>query len=354
MGGVASAIGGVAGAVLPVVGGLIGNAAAAGDRSRADQSFAESVAVINALNPPADLAKEIILQKLQVAGVLNPEMQQAIEQTYSQVANVAPPSEGRDAQTQALTQLQQTGKLGLGPQERAAMASLQQQVAQQQEGARQAALQGFAQRGLSGGGADLLAELQGSQSGANLASQQGLQIGSSAAQNALQAIAQSGQLGGQLQSADTSLSLQKANAADQMNRFNVAQQTNAQQANVSARNLAQQQNLALQQQAMNYNTQQANQELLRQKAAEQQMFQNQLAKAGMQSAADVGASQYYNQKGNQAAAGYQQMGNAVGSLVSGGGLSGLSGLFGSPDTTGATTTKPQSSNDSNDYGSGLS
>lgn len=301
MGSIASAAGGQTESAFNIVGGIVGNQAAEGDRSKAEQAYNDAVNQIVGMRAPPDLAKEIILEKLKSAGVLNPKMEEAITAGISQVSQVAPDQTGRNAQLNALQQMQQVGKTGLRPEDMAALNQIRQQVAQDTEGKRQQIIQNYQQRGLGGGGAELAAQLQGAQSGANQSSQMGDQLASQASQRALQAIQQGGAMGGQLQGADTNLALQKANAADQFKQFDTQNAMARQQRNVTAQNQAQQANLANQQGVQNYNAQMANQEKARQLQGAQQAWEDQFALAKAKSGAQSNLSSYYTQLGNNVA-----------------------------------------------------
>lgn len=322
----------VASVAAPVVGGLIGNMASASDRGAARSAMNNALAAIENVGAGPDLSRKIFYEEFKKAGVLTPELEQAINLDTSKVSQIQEDPSLRQAQTQALQLLQQRGQTGLSIQDRAAFNQLQQEVATQNEGRRQQILQNMAQRGQSGSGAELLAELQNSQSGTNQASQNALNMSGQASQNALNAILQSGQLGGSIRSQDFSNAQAKAQAADELNRFNVGNQLGQQSRNVAAKNIAQSGNLSNAQNIMNMNTQQQNAEKLRQRDAEEQMYQNKLAQAGAMAQAYNNQSNYLTGAANQTANMWQGIGSGVGQglgAMSGGGLGG-----GKPPTGG--------------------
>lgn len=312
---IASAAGAGTEAGFNVVGGIVGAHAAEGDRSKAEQAYNDSVNEIMSIGASPDLAKEILLQKLQAAGVLNPKMEEAINAGISQLAEINPDQTGRNAQLEALQAMQQVGKTGLRPEDMAALNQIRQQMAQDTESKRQQIIQSYKQRGLGGSGAELAAQLQGSQAGANQASQMGDQLASQASQRALQALQQSGAMGGALQSADTNLAEQKANAADQFKKFDTQNTIARQQRNVSAANQAQAANLANEQSLLNQNAANANAEKQRQLQGAQQAWANNFARAQARSGAQANLSNYYNQLGNNVAANQQALYSGVGQFL---------------------------------------
>lgn len=312
---IASAAGAGTEAGFNVVGGIVGAHAAEGDRSKAEQAYNDSVNEIMSIGAPPDLAKEIILQKLQAAGVLNPQMEQAINAGVSQLSQIQPDQTGRSAQLNALQQMQQVGQTGLRPEDMAALNQIRQQVAQDTESKRQQIIQNYQQRGQGGSGAELAAQLQGAQAGSNQASQQGDQVAAQASQRALQALQSSGQMGGQLQNADTSLAAAKAQAADAFKQFDTQNAAARQQRNVSASNQAQLANLNNAQNISNANAQMANAEKQRQLQGAQQTWADQVARAQARSGAQSNLSNYYANLGNNVAANQQALYSGVGQFL---------------------------------------
>lgn len=312
---IASAAGAGTEAGFNVVGGIVGAHAAEGDRTKAEQAYNDAVNEIMNISAPPDLAKEIILEKLQAAGVLNPQMEQAITAGVSQLSQIQPDQTGRNAQLNALQQMQQVGATGLRPEDMAALNQIRQQVAQDTEAKRQQIIQNYQQRGMGGSGAELAAQLQGSQAGSNQASQQGDQVAAQASQRALQALQASGAMGGQLQGADTALAAGKAQAADAFKQFDTQNAAARQQRNVSASNQAQLVNLNNAQNISNANAQMANAEKQRQLQGAQQTWADQVARAQARSGAQTNLSNYYANLGNNVAANQQALYSGIGQFL---------------------------------------
>lgn len=302
----------IAAAAGPIAGALIGQQASAAARQQAQAAVANAVAAIEQVGAGPDLAREIYLQEFKKAGVLTPENEQYINQNSSELAKVTGNAQAQDAQMKALQSLQQRAQVGLSPEDRARLAQIQDQVAQEAEGKRQQILQNFAARGMGGGGNELLAALSGSQAATQRASQEGLGVASLASQNALQALSQTGQLGGQIQSQSFNEASTRASAADQMNRFNIQNQLGVQSRNVANQNQAQAANLQNAQNISNMNVGQANSELNRQRQAEQQQYLNRYNHAVARSNAYGGQATALQNQANQQAQQWQNIGTGIG------------------------------------------
>lgn len=303
---------GVAGAAQ-IGSSIIGAVGSANQRQQAQDAINAAMAQINAIGAPPDQSAEIIREKLKQVGVYTPAMEQGINQTVSQVAQIQENPQMRNAQTSALEALQRRGAGGLNPEDRAAYNKLRNESAQAAEQKRQSIMQNLAARGMAGSGAELAAQLSAAQSGDQNLSEQGDRLAAQASQNALQAMMQAGQLGGQIRGQDFGVANTKAQAQDELNRFNTQNQLAIQQRNVAEQNRAQAANLAQQQGIANYNTEQGNAELLRQAAAKQQNWDNQLRAAQTKANVQQGlATAQQNFAGQNA-----QAANAIGSGAAG-------------------------------------
>lgn len=295
-----------------VASGVASKNASSGAQGNANDAANIAFQKLSEVGLPPDTAKAIVYQQFQQKGIMTPDLEQHINQTASQMANVQGSSQAQGAQMQALQALQQRGQTGLTPEDRAALNQVRQQTATDTQAKQQQIMQDFAARGQGGSGASLIAALQGAQSGANAESQAGDRLSAMASQNALQAIGQAGTLGGQIQQQQFGEQAQKAQAQDVINQFNTQNQIGQQARNVQAQNAAQQSNLANAQNLSNANTQQANQELLRQNQAQQQDWEDTVQRAQVQAGgANTYAqqqSQLAQQQGASAAAPYAAIG----------------------------------------------
>lgn len=310
-------MGGTLGAGANIVGGILGQGAAAGDQGHAQALIDQAQAAYGNVALPTDLANKIYYQQYQNAGQLTPAQEQTINAAPSIAGQTTGNKDLQSAQMQALNSLKNVSQTGMSSTDRARLNQIQQQAATQAEGQKQAIMQNFAQRGQGGSGNELLAQLQAGQNASNQANQAGLGVAANAQQNALQALGQYGQQAGQMEGQQFGQQFQAGSAADQLNRFNTQNQLAQQARNVAGQNAAQQYNLQNQQNLMNANTGQTNQEMLRDTNAQQQLFSDAMQKAGGQAGMDMSGAGAYNQLGNQKAAAWTQGGQGVGQMVGG-------------------------------------
>lgn len=312
--GVGMALGGPLGAAAGgALGGIIGGIASRSKRKAAEKAQREALEEIQRVGAPPDLAKQIMMEKFQSAGVYTPKMEEAINQSVSQTAGITEDQSLKDAQLRALESLQQQGRGGITAGDRAALNEVRGEVARDTEAKRQQILQNMQQRGQGGSGAELAAQLQAAQGGSDQQSAAGDRIAAMAQQNALAAIGQAGQLGGNLRSQDLNFQQLTKGAADEMERFNIQNAVNRQQRNIGASNEAQQANLAQQQAIMNANAVQANQEKLRQAEAARQNWQDKLSYGSTMANAKTGQAAQLNQQADKTAQAWQTGGSAIGS-----------------------------------------
>jgi hypothetical protein len=254
---------------------------------------------IMGVNTPDANALKVALQQYQSAGALSPQMEGLVNQQGSEMNNIQTDPRLMNAQMNALHTMQQIGGGGLRPEDQAALAQIRDQNNQQSNSNRQAILQSMQQRGIGGSGAELAAQLSNSQSAANRGSAEDMNVASQASQRALQAIYGSGQMGAQMQGQQFNQSAQKAQAQDVINRYNAMNAQQVGNQNVAYGNNAQAQNLASKQALMNANTGIGNQQTMYNAQIPQEIYQDQLGKAGAVAGQDSNiANMYNNQAGN--------------------------------------------------------
>lgn len=296
----------------PVVGGLVGGIMGNKSRNQQMAMMQQAYQQLAQLGLPPDLSKEVILQQFQQQGILTPQLEQDIHLSASQVGAMKESPETRQAQMEALQGLQQASRTGLTAADRAAFNELRAGIARDTEAKRQQILQGMQARGQGGGGAELIAQLQGSQAAEDQAASQSDRLAAQAALSRLNALNQYGQAAGNVRSQDYQAMLAKAQAEDQRNQFLFQNSASLQQRNIAALNAAQQANLANKQRLSEMNTQTANQELLRQNQAKRDYWQDQLGLAQAKAAALTGQSQAYGQQAQQKEQMFSGLGNAIG------------------------------------------
>lgn len=314
----------IAGGAGTVAGGLMGYLTRP-DLSASTQS-AKIQALTALLNRPPEIP-EIELQKystpeaLAYLGNFTPEELQATGLPAG-VINQAM----RNKQLQALGGVEQLSQTGLSAIDRAALSEIQNQIAAQERGQRESILQNMAQRGLSGSGQELAAQLQSSQAASQLASTQGMQQAAQAQQARVNALTNLSNMASGIEQTDFQRQAQKAQAQDVINQFNVQNRNTA-----GLRNLQTQQDIASMNAQERNRIAQANADL-----ANQQIMQNKvnrpLAQYGLQSQytsaigqgiGGVGQTQTQQQLANQQAMS-QGLGTGltVGGTVAGAALTG--------------------------------
>lgn len=289
-------------AVLPGWGTVIGGAVGAiggllsGNDSSGQARDSANIAnqIIQEIQQAPDISKPLLLEKYKQAGILTPEMEQYVVAAQPKAASVTTDPRFKDAQMQALQQIQQRATTGLTAGDRAAL----NQARLQTQGDTQSKIaqiqQQAAQRGQAGMGSDLAAQLSAAQGGANIESANADRLAMQSQNAAEQAAAQLGQMGSQMQQQQFGQEYQKASAADEMNRFNVQNQIAQQQRNVQASNQGQAANLANLQSINNQNTGQQNDELKNQTQRAMQQWNANTGLAAMKSGAqfNVGNNNY--------------------------------------------------------------
>lgn len=161
------------------------------------------------------------------------------------------------------------------------LAAIQQQQGAQAQGARQAAMQDAARRGMGNGNTGLLAQLTGNQAAANTAAMQGAQVAGQQGQLALQAGQGAAGIGAGLQGQAN----EQAQAQDLMARFNAGQDLSAQQYNAGSNLQAQQFNSGADMAAQQYNSQ-----------APMQQYGGKLATAAGKASGGKSAQDYWGNK----------------------------------------------------------
>lgn len=235
--GIGTAIGGLIGGI----GGLFGGGD--DDEERAKQLQADALEQIKNLKLPDIKDLQLQLEDLKAQGKISPEMQETILQQASELHNVKTDPRLKDAQMGALDKLQKISSEGLTPEDRMRINSVRRTISGDTHARDEAILQQMAQRGAAGSGNELAARMIASQGAADRASQQGDQIASDSNKAALQALMNSGTLGGQIRNQDFDEKSKIASAQDVINRFNAANRQNISSSNTGLRNNAQTANL---------------------------------------------------------------------------------------------------------------
>lgn len=272
-------------------------------------------------NPYANIAlpdtekMKLLLEQYGSAGNLTPEALQALQiSQQDQLQDVTTDPRLKKAQMDALDFMQKTGSGELTPAERAQVNDLRRTTEADNTARLQAMLQQQDARGVGSSDMALAARMLEAQGSANRQAASTDDIAAAAFQRALQSVAQSANLAGNMEQSEYARQAQLAQALRERELANLQNQQNISNQNVNARNAAQQFNLQNQQNIMNQNTQLRNQQQQYNKQLEQQNFENQIKKAG----GTAGINQTNANLGNYARGiNSEATGNIIGGIAKG-------------------------------------
>lgn len=251
-------------------------------------------------SPKFDLSKYTPEKLTQVAKYV-PEMAPMIKEAAPQlIQNSSTMKLGRDAQIAALKKLSSIGSGEFDPEYAQKVQQAARQAQSEAQSRQQSLMDSFARRGLAGSGLELAASLAGNAQSMDRQAMTNQQAATDAYRNQMSALAQSGQIGGQLFAQDQNLQAQNAGIINAFNQRMSAAQQNWEQQRAQALNDAQVRNLAEQQRISDQNTNNANAATL---ADRQRM--DELAKFGynanmqQQQRSDTLAQNDYNRQLNE-------------------------------------------------------
>lgn len=194
---------------------------------------------------PLPVLKELALKGPEYAGdVLAPRIAApekvnytdvgTVQQGDTEMKNVSTDPRLAQAQMAALAQMQGiAADGGMNLRDKANLSKIQGETSQADRGRREAILQNMQARGMGGSGAELLAQLQSSQAATDRSAQQGLDVAAMAQERALQAMMQSGQMGGDIRAQSFGEQAKVASAQDAINNFNTSNTNQGNQFNAS-------------------------------------------------------------------------------------------------------------------------
>ena len=296
----------------PLLVSLIGQEASAGARTNAENDVKNALAQYQGINVPDIEKMRLALEDYQSAGNLAPSLETAQALGPSAQQNIALNPKYNEYTMSALQKMADVQQNGLNEVDRAQLQNMLNQAAAQNASQQKQILENRAARGMGGSGDELAAQLSASQSGANQASQQALQLAALAAQRKLDATTGLANLSNQAQNAEYTQQLNKANAADVIAQFNAQNAQNVQQRNVASQNTAQAANLQNAQNIANQNVEQHNQQQQYNKNLEQQNFNNQLTKARAMAGQYANMAEVNQNQANATANMWSGIGSGVG------------------------------------------
>jgi hypothetical protein len=336
-----------AGAIAaPIVGGIMGQQAQAGNLAAAQAAYAAALAQYQSVGIPSVQAQQLALQDPTVQGTLNPQMinSQLNQMNGNAMNSIQTDPRLAQAQMSALNTLSQTGQQGLTATSLAALNSANRQAAGQNTAQQNSIVQNMQQRGMGGSGVELATRLAAAQGSADQAGQQTSQIMAQAQQNMLNATSQAGQLGGQMQQQQFGEAAQKAQAQNAISQFNAQQAANAQNSNVLAQNQAQAANLSNAQNIANMSTATQNAEQQYNSGLLQTNFGNNMQLAGAKAGALVGQAGNLNNQAQQTGALYSGVGAGLGQGLMGAATMASNPYSGTSPTLASTGSGTTSAN----------
>lgn len=288
---------------------VAGKLASAGDRERATQYIEDAIRDYEAAGVPSIEAQQLLLKEFENAGQLTPELEQMVKMGPSSVGEISLDPGYKSSQLRALDELESIGSNGgMRLADEAALEKTLGQIRSENKGRREAITSNFRDRGVSGSGMELAAQLANAQDADSNSYLSGLDIAGRSQDRALQSIIQGGNLAGSLRGQEYNEKLNAAKAADEIEKFNTANQINMGQRNVASKNDAAKYNLSEKQRVSDANTNLLNQEQQYNRGLLQKKFDNEMAKSSGMANARTGAANNYNSAANST----QQMWGGIG------------------------------------------
>lgn len=292
----------LAGIAAPIIGGLIGNEMARGAESDAEDARKNALAQYLNMKAPTVEEQLLSLKEYQTQGELNPMLEQLMQQGDSRLQDVQVDPRLQAEQMAALEQMSGLASGQLKPADVQAFELARRSAAGEAQAKQGQILQEMQQRGQAGSGAELLARLKSSQSGADMLSEAQMQQAKMMQEARMQALQSQANMATGMRSQSYGEQADLAKARDAISNFNTQNSQNVQARNIQAQNQAQAANLTNKQNTANMNTETANKQQIHNKNLLQTRFQNQMGIA-------AGTAGQY---GAQANASQQQAANIQG------------------------------------------
>lgn len=296
---------------------LLGQDASRKDAKRARQLQQQALAEFSGMQAPSIEDQKLFYDQLTSAGILSPELEQAITLGPSAMETISVDPRLKSQQIKALEQLAGVAETGMTPADQAAFELARRNAAQENQAMQGQIIQQMQARGQGGSGTELITRIKGAQSATDRLQQAQLEQAKAQQQLRMQAMNNVGSLSGQIRQQEFSEQSDIKRAEDLIRQFNANNLSNAQKANAQAKNLAQQQNLRNQQDIMNQNVALRNQQQQYNKELQQRQFENQMniarGKSGqLQNLASAAQDRAANTAGM-----YGTIGQGIGSMASG-------------------------------------
>lgn len=256
---------------------------------------ARIAALADAIQSPEFDMSTITPEEFKLLGQYNPEMLPLIQEKAPEIVQRSMAGEqGQDAMLNSLQRLRNLSNTGADAQSQAMVEQAMRNAAIQNQGQQAGILDNASRRGFAPGSGLAFAQALSSQQNANQsASQAGTQAAMAAYQNRLQALKDSANLGGQIESNDLNLQGRNADIINAFNQRMADSRRNQAMFNTTNLNDAQRTNLAATQSNQDRNTALRNQAKYEQRdfrnQTAQQQYQNELNKLAAQTGASQGS-----------------------------------------------------------------
>lgn len=299
----------------PVVGGLLGGSAGSSANDAARRQREAALAEFANIKLPTVADQSLSLEDYQNAGLLTPEMLEAIGLGDTALAGVSTDPRLKAEQMQALAQIAGFASGNPTSADMAGFELARQNVGAELNAQNNKVLQDMQQRGVAGSGAELLAKLKNNQIGAQTLANQQMEEAKAMQAARMQALQQQANMASGIRSQDYNEASNLANARDAIAKYNAQNSQNVAATNVGARNNAQAANLQNAQNISNMNTQTANQQQQHNKGLIQQNFQNQMNLAGAKAGIQQNNANATQQQGANTAGQWATIGQGAGEIL---------------------------------------
>lgn len=302
----------------PVIGGMIGGQAGAGDRSAANAILNDIYNQYKNLKVPTIESQQINPELMAVVGQLDPSMENALTLgSRDALQDIQLDPRLKNTQMDSLKMLEDIAKGGLTPSDRARLNATRRATQSDVNAQLNSMLQQQEQRGVGSSDASLALRSNAAQSAANRASAEMDREQAMAFERALAATEQAGTLAGNIEQADYGRQAALANALNQREQTNLNQRTGAQTRNIDRFNQAQQANLVNRQDVANQNVGIRNAAQTHNKGLNQTQFQNELSKLSGASGAGGAKADNLNESAKAKETMWGEMGSGAGKMLLG-------------------------------------
>lgn len=296
----------------PIVGGIVGNLMSAGDRRQAMKMIKKGIEELKAAGFPPDLSTPILFEKFQEIGIMTPELEQDVQIAASEVAKLEEDPTLRNTQLEALNVFKQMGKVGMGPEERAAFNQMRQQREQDLQARLASQDLEARRRGMSTAGDTRAQQMLSIQAGADRAAMEGDKISAMIAQRIREGATGMADVASGIRTQDYQAELARRQAKDLREQFIAENAMSRQMRNIEALRNAQQRREEQEMQVLAANTQMSNAEKLRQVEAQRQFWKDKMDRATTLANAYRGQSTALQDQADRTSSMWSGIGSGIG------------------------------------------